>query len=132
MSVPPNQPAIAFSKLTGLGIFLLGLAGLIAALAMLLSTVSSAGKTPAASSAGRAPMEAVPSALGFQLVQLGEFRRDHYLVNRDSGAVWNRVCSGQVKDDECNGPLIWQEMCVEGRSSAACLMADSWSRTRAP
>ena len=133
MSVPQNQAPIACSKLSGLGIFLLGLAGLIAALAMLWAAASSAGNPSAALSPSKAPLEAPPtSALGFELVQLGEFRRDHYLVNRDTGAIWNRVCSGEAKDDGCDGPLIWQEMCVEGKSSAACLMAESLSRTRPP
>ena len=117
MSVPSNPPAIVFSKLIGLGIFLLGLAGLIAALAMLLHVASPAGK---AQGQLQAPTEA---KLGFEIVQLGEFRRDQFLVDRDSGGVWNRVCSGNVKDGECNGALIWEQMCVDGKSSAACLMA---------
>lgn len=115
MSVPSNPPAIVFSKLIGLGIFMVGLAGLIAAVAALLYVVSAASKPHA-----QAPPE---TKLGFEVVQLGEFRRDQFLVDHDSGGIWNRVCSGDVKDGECNGALVWEQMCVDGKSSAACLMA---------
>ncbi len=50
----------------------------------------------------------------FQLVQLGTFRRDQFLVDRQSGRVWQSVCAGKVSGVDCQGLVIWQEMYVAG------------------
>ena len=104
MSVTQNQPTVIFNKLIGIGVLLLGSAGLIASLAL-------------ASSAGDPLVEVEappPTKLGFEIVQLGEFRRDQFLVDKDSGHVWQSVCSGQVVDGDCKGMMVWDEMCVGG------------------
>jgi hypothetical protein len=119
MSVAPNQPAVIFNRLSGLGVLLLGLAGLIAAIAILLHVAQSAGAPLAATTP--------PAKPGFELVQLGELRRDQFLVDGDSGRVWERVCSGEVKGPDCNGNVLWREMCVEGGASksAECMARQS-------
>jgi hypothetical protein len=105
MSVPQTQSVIAFPKLVGIGVLLLGLAGVVGALAML-----------ALASSFRSPLveAATPAKQGFQMIQLGEFRRDQFLVNRDSGRVWQSVCAGKASGADCDGMLIWQEMYVDG------------------
>lgn len=105
MSVPQAQSATAFPKLIGVGVLLLGLAGVVGAIAMLQMASSL-----------RAPLvEAAPATKqGFQLIQLGEMRRDQFLVDRDSGRIWQSVCSGKVSGAECGGMEIWDEMYVDG------------------
>ena len=114
MSVPENQPAVVLYKISGAGVLLLGVAGLIAAIAMLLyaAAAASAGKPVAEIN------ETPPAKRGFQLVQLGDFRRDHFLVDADTGRVWQSVCSGDVKNGDCDGTMIWLEMCVEGTTTS--------------
>ena len=108
MSVPQNQPAVTLYKLSGHGVLLLGVAGLIAAIAMLLFVLAAAGEPLVKVEA------APPTKHGFQLVQLGEFRRDQFLLDTDSGRVWESVCSGNIKDGDCDGMMVWSEMCVAG------------------
>ena len=108
MSVPQNQPAVVLYKLSGHGVLLLGVAGLIAAIAMLLFVVAIAGEPLVEVEA------APPTKHGFQLVQLGDFRRDQFLLDTDSGRIWESVCAGNVKDGDCDGVMVWSEMCVDG------------------
>lgn len=69
------------------GILLLGVAALIAAIRF-----------------------ATPPAGSYQLQQLGEYRRDQFLLNTQTGRVWNKVCTGDVTGAECTGDLVWVEM----------------------
>jgi hypothetical protein len=56
------------------------------------------------------------SLVEFQVVQLGEFRRDQFLLDRRSGRIWHSVCSGEVSGPDCKGMLIWDEMYVANLS----------------
>ena len=51
----------------------------------------------------------------YQLIQLGDFRRDQFLIDKNTGRVWNKVCSGDVKGADCDGELMFEEMAVSGR-----------------
>jgi hypothetical protein len=50
----------------------------------------------------------------FQLVQLGSARRDHFLLDKKTGRVWERVCDGKIEDNglKCNGRIVWDQMIV--------------------
>jgi hypothetical protein len=49
-------------------------------------------------------------------VQLGQFRRDQFLVDRETGRVWSNVClsKAQTPSPNCDGLMIWEEMYVSG------------------
>ncbi len=49
----------------------------------------------------------------FQLIQLGEMARNQFLLDRETGRVWQKVCDGENKGvGECDGILVWDEMYV--------------------
>jgi hypothetical protein len=48
----------------------------------------------------------------FQLVQLGQMRRDQFLIDRRTGRVWSSVCSGKTSGADCDGMIVWEEMYV--------------------
>jgi hypothetical protein len=48
----------------------------------------------------------------FQLVQLGQMRRDQFLIDRRTGRIWVSVCSGKNNGPDCMGMMIWDEMYV--------------------
>lgn len=55
----------------------------------------------------------------FQLIQLGEYRRDQFLIDTETGRIWNSICVVTGSPDpkkassECQGTLAWEEMYVE-------------------
>jgi hypothetical protein len=111
MSAPSSERRIVFGKSIAIGVLLVGIAAVIAALA-------SAAPDPR-------PVKDHSSerASGFQLVQLGELRRDQFLLDGKTGRVWVRVCSGVMQGGECSGQMLWEEMCVQGvtpYSSSIC------------
>lgn len=49
----------------------------------------------------------------FQLIQLGDMVRNQFLLDKETGRVWLKVCDGETKGlADCDGVLIWQEMYV--------------------
>ena len=49
----------------------------------------------------------------FQLIQLGEMARNQFLLDGETGRVWQKVCDGENKGvGECDGILVWEEMYV--------------------
>ena len=108
MTATTRAPVVVFGKLSGLGLLLVGFAALIAAVTYFLRVANAQGQAPAS-----APV-AEEIKRDFQLVQLGEFRRDQFLIDRSSGRVWQSVCSGEVSGPDCKGMLIWDEMYVDG------------------
>jgi hypothetical protein len=101
-------PVVVFGKLSGLGLLLIGFSALIASVSFFLH----------AADAGRRTAPSVPppkvAKHDFQLTQLGEFRRDQFLVDKSTGRVWQSVCTGDVSGPDCKGMLIWDEMYVDG------------------
>lgn len=102
---------------------LLGIAALVSSVgllmigcALLLQAVTSAGLVERARAADAIPYSAASDQIrsNYQLVQLGEFRRDQFLVDQATGRVWRRVCTGGVSGVECDGMLVWDEMYVGG------------------
>lgn len=102
---------VTLGKLGGTGLLLLGVASIFAAGAYLTRSAN----TPAAPSQ---PVAARPTAAfpehSFQLVQLGEMRRDQFLYDKRTGRIWTSVCTGQVSGANCSGMVIWEEMYVDG------------------
>ena len=103
-----ETPVVIFGKLAGFGLLLVGASAFIAASGYFASIANSSPK--------KAPV--VPSQLSvkhdFQLVQMGDFRRDQFLVDKETGRIWQRVCSGEVAGADCKGLLMWDEMYVDG------------------
>jgi hypothetical protein len=50
----------------------------------------------------------------YHLVQLGEMRRDQFLIDKKSGRIWENICLGEVDGSDCKGLGIWEEMYVRG------------------
>ncbi len=50
----------------------------------------------------------------YLLVQLGEMRRDQYLIDKKTGRNWINICAGEIKGFDCDGSLIWEERMVVG------------------
>jgi hypothetical protein len=94
------------SVLVSLGIFMAGFAALIAA-------GSIAGFVVYHFSSGNKPQVIETSQSDFQIVQLGQMRRDQFLIDRRTGRVWTNVCSGKVSGADCNGMMVWEEMYVD-------------------
>lgn len=47
----------------------------------------------------------------FQLIQLGEMARDQFLLDKETGRIWRKVCDGDNKVvGVCDGVLVWEEM----------------------
>jgi hypothetical protein len=55
-----------------------------------------------------------PQDHDYQILQLGEFRRDQFLIDKKTGRIWHSVCVGELKGMECEGSLMWQEQSVVG------------------
>lgn len=106
-----ETPVVVFGKLSGTGLLLLGVAAIIAAGAYLSRSASTPAAPP--QSVVAQPPAAFPEH-SFQLVQLGEMRRDQFLYDKRTGRIWTSVCTGQVSGANCSGMLIWQEMYVDG------------------
>ena len=96
----------SISVLGSLGIFMAGLAALIVAGSVAGFVVYYF------SPANKAPVNETPQS-DFQVVQLGQFRRDQFLLDRRSGRIWTAVCSGKASGADCEGMLIWAEMYVD-------------------
>lgn len=47
----------------------------------------------------------------FQVLQLGEMRRDHYLIDTHTGVLWNKVCAVSRKSD-C-AMHIWEKQYIQ-------------------
>lgn len=77
---------------------------LLAVLLSLLFYSRAFGKTPPMSTTGGR----------FQLVQLSDMRRDQFLIDTESGRIWESVCSGKATGADCDGVMLWREMLVEG------------------
>lgn len=45
----------------------------------------------------------------FQLIQLGEMRRDQFLLDRKTGRTWKSICVGEVSGADCNGRMVWEQ-----------------------
>ena len=50
----------------------------------------------------------------YQLIQLGDFRRDQFLIDKKTGRTWIAVCVGESKGSDCEGDLVWQERVAVG------------------
>lgn len=50
----------------------------------------------------------------YQLVQLSDFRRDQYLIDKKTGRTWVNICMGEVKGADCDGEILWQEKLAVG------------------
>lgn len=101
-------PVVVLGRLGGLGVLLIGLAALIASASFFLHV---------ADIQKRATLSVpVPELVkhDFQLIQLGELRRDQFLVDKSTGRVWQSVCTGDVAGPDCKGMIIWDEMYVDG------------------
>lgn len=46
----------------------------------------------------------------FQLIQLGDLRKDQYLIDTHTGLVWMHVCSKAGGIGECLGNRGWEQM----------------------
>lgn len=55
----------------------------------------------------------------YDVVQLGQYRRDQFLIDRRSGRIWQSVCSGEVSGPDCKGMQVWEEMFVSGVTPAS-------------
>jgi hypothetical protein len=89
--------------------------------ASLLFAASFAGLLPKHTTKEEPPLEKMTVAEAdeapqpeFKLIQLGEFRRDQFLIDQRSGRIWRIVCSGEVSEADCKGMNIWEEMYVMG------------------
>lgn len=112
MTGTTGEPTIVFGKLSGFGIVLIGIAALI--LAVSYSIKVSQQKLPPKVSQPKLPPIATPEPHEFQLIQLGELRRDQFLLDKQSGRVWVSVCAGGMVGADCKGSVLWQELFVEG------------------
>lgn len=50
----------------------------------------------------------------YQLVQLGEFRRDQFLIDKKTGRTWVNFCAGEAKGPDCDGDVFWEERLAVG------------------
>ena len=103
-----DATTVVFGKLAGLGLLFAGAAALIAAGGFFVTVANAAHDTQAS---GRTP---VSEKHDFQLIQLGNFRRDQFLVDKTTGRVWVSTCTGEVAGPDCQGILTWDEMYVDG------------------
>ncbi len=94
------------SILVSVGIFMAGIAALIVA-------GSFAGFVVYHFSPGNKDQLIETPQSDSQLIQLGQFRRDQFLVDRRNGRVWTLICFGKVSGPDCDGMQLWQEMYVD-------------------
>ncbi len=101
-------PVVIFGKLGGFALLMIGFSSLIAASGLFLQVVNTK------------PSEQITSVSSetvkddFQLIQMGEMRRDQYLVNKSNGRIWQKTCLGENLGPDCKGILSWDEMYVDG------------------
>lgn len=50
----------------------------------------------------------------YQLVQLGDSRKDQYLLDKRTGRTWSSVCVGGSQGFNCDGEMLWDEQLVIG------------------
>lgn len=50
----------------------------------------------------------------FEIVQLGSFRADQFLLDKSTGRIWQSACAGTPEVGDCKGMMVWQEMFVSG------------------
>ena len=110
MAEVTTSPVVVFGKLAGFGLLLLGVAAIIAAGGFFIEVANSTHEIQ--TSRPSATQDSIEH--DFQLVQLGDFRRDQFLVDKSTGRVWQSICSGPTSGPDCNGMLIWDEMYVGG------------------
>jgi hypothetical protein len=72
------------------------------ALLLVLPFVVSAGQNTKTGNTGR-----------FQLIQLSDARRDQYLLDTETGRVWQRTCVRGLNGADCGLPA-WRYDLVEG------------------
>jgi hypothetical protein len=103
---------IVFGRTAGTGLLLIGIAALAAAAALFLRMYKLPERATAESTRS---VEVAPSH-NYELIQLGTFRRDQFLVDRSTGRVWHSVCMSQAQSPspDCAGELFWAEMYVDG------------------
>ena len=107
-SSPAQRPSLGI--LGNGGLFLIGIAALILAL-------EPARLFPGSVDLPSEPIEDEPQEptgqpdSDYRLVQLGEYRRDQFLLDQSTGRIWVRVCSGELTDEgrRCDGMMIWDE-----------------------
>jgi len=92
----------AVGRLGSVGLLLFGLAALVIASSFAFHIVHPTLK----------PIVSPPEQHDFQLVQLGDLRRDQFLVDKRTGRVWQSVCSGKASGSDCDAMIIWDEMYV--------------------
>lgn len=53
----------------------------------------------------------------FQLIQLSDFRSDQFLIDTETGKIWQPVCTKLATDgSHCDGSIIFEEVFVDGIS----------------
>lgn len=118
MANSSNIPQVAvFGSLGGVGILLVGISAIVLACAFIIRTLHGPVAPPHFSRSDEQNQSHENHE--FQLIQLGEMRRDQFLLDKKTGRVWTEVCTGQVSGPDCKGQLFWQEMQVEGLSSTS-------------
>jgi len=60
----------------------------------------------------------------YQLVQLGEMRRDQFLLDKKTGRIWTSVCFGKTSGADCDGLVIWQEMIRKDNHADSSISTD--------
>jgi hypothetical protein len=125
MDDSPNTPRIVvFGNLGGVGILLVGIAAIVLACAFIIHTLRGSAIPPHFFRSAEQGQSHENHE--FELTQLGEMRRDQFLLDKKTGRIWTEVCAGQVSGPDCNGQLTWQEMQVEGlpsKSDAASIFS---------
>ena len=119
-----TSPRSTIGILGGLGLLLLGAAALLAA-------VSSSGlltkKEAPQTQTPRPDVAPAPPEHAFEIVQLGTFRRDQFLIDKKTGRVWEKICVGKVAGADCDGIDIWDEMYVSEVTPGDSLAARAFS-----
>lgn len=87
------------------GVILLGFAAVIAAYSYYQAT---------AASIKAAIDKASDEVHDYQLIQLGEFRQDQYLLDKKTGRTWTNGCVGRIDGANCDGDTLWTEKLVVG------------------
>ncbi|MGZ3694126.1 MAG: hypothetical protein ACXWQO_07985 [Bdellovibrionota bacterium] len=49
----------------------------------------------------------------FQLIQLGDYHKDQFLLDTDTGKFWKPVCTKADAAGNCTGTMIWQLQVIE-------------------
>lgn len=101
----------------GVGILLVGIAAIVFACSFIIRTLHGPIAPPHFSRS--AEQNQFHENHEFELIQLGEMRRDQFLLDKKTGRIWTEVCTGKVSGPDCNGQLNWQEMQVDGLPSTS-------------